>query len=61
MSRMVAAPPCSTVETGVMPPRVTIAVFMKVAGCRQFTVTLAALSSAARSKVNAASASLDLR
>ena len=43
-----------------MPPRVTIAVFMKVAGCRQFTVTLAASSSQARPK-NAASASLDLR
>jgi hypothetical protein len=39
MSRMVASPPCSTVETGVMPPRLTIAVSMNVAGCRQFTVT----------------------
>ena len=30
-----------------MPPRVTIAVFMKVAGCRQFTVTVAGSSSPA--------------
>ena len=58
---IVAAPPCSTVETGVMPPPVTIAVFMKVAGCRQVTVTWAASSSSARSKVNAASASFALR
>jgi hypothetical protein len=58
---MAASPPCSTAETGVMPPRATIAVFMKVAGCRQFTVTWAAASSPARPKVNAASASSDLR
>ena len=40
--RMVASTPSSTVETGVISPRVTIAVSMRVAGCRQFAVTRAA-------------------
>jgi hypothetical protein len=43
MSRMVASPPCSTVDTGVMLPWMTIAVSMRVAGCRQLTVTLGRL------------------
>ncbi len=44
-----------------MPACATIVVFIKLAGCEQFTVTSAGSSSSARSKVNAASASLARR